>query len=92
MTLYERDLVGKDALRSFFGEHISNWREHREWATSIVVEGNAGASELHFEGVLNNGEPVVMDNLNVWDFEDGKIRRIRVYADTYGFQKALGLL
>ena len=92
MALYERDLVGKEELGAFFNEHISNWREHREWATSIVVEGDAGASELHFEGVLKNGAPVVMDNLNVWDFAGGKIRRIRVYADTYGFRKALGLL
>ncbi len=91
MTLYERDLNGKEDLRAFFEEHISNWREHREWATSIIVEGDAGASELHFEGVLNNGTAVVMDNLNVWDFADGKIRRIRVYADTSEFRRAIGM-
>ncbi|MGI9657640.1 MAG: nuclear transport factor 2 family protein [Gaiellaceae bacterium] len=91
MILYERDLEGKDELRTFFEEHIANWSEHREWATSIVVQGDAGASELHFEGVLKNGTRVVMDNLNVWDFEDGKIRRIRVYADTAGFRDALGI-
>ncbi len=90
MILYERDLQGKTELRSFFEEHIANWSEHREWATSIVVDGDAGASELHFEGVLKNGTTVVMDNLNVWDFQDGKIRRIRVYADTAPFRDALG--
>jgi ketosteroid isomerase-like protein len=90
MILYERDLRGKDELRNFFEDHLSNWSEHREWATSIVVDGNAGASELHFEGVLKNGAPVVMDNLNVWDFEGGKIKRIRVYADTAPFRDALG--
>ena len=89
MILYERDLQGKADLRTFFSEHIANWSEHREWATSIVVEGDAGASELHFEGVLKNGASVVMDNLNVWDFEGGKIRRIRVYADTGPFREAL---
>lgn len=91
MVLYERDVQGKDELRAFFEDHISNWSEHREWATSIVVEGEAGASELHFEGVLKNGTPVVMDNLNVWDFDNGKIRRIRVYADTAEFRDALGI-
>ena len=91
MILYERDIQGKDELRAFFEEHIANWSEHREWATSILVDGDAGASELHFEGVLKNGTEVVMDNLNVWDFESGKIRRIRVYADTAGFREALGI-
>lgn len=90
MILYERDLQGKDELRAFFEEHMANWSEHREWATSIVVDGDAGASELHFEGVLESGAQVVMDNLNVWDFEGGRIRRIRVYADTAPFADALG--
>ena len=89
MILYDRDLQGKEELRAFFEDHISNWSEHREWATSIVVEGDAAASELHFEGTLKNGRQVVMDNLNVWDFEGDKIRRIRVYADTAPFRDAI---
>ena len=88
MILYDRDLRGKDELAAFFREHMGNWREHREWATSIVVEGDAGASELHFEGVTTAGRPVVMDNLNVWDFADGRIARIRVYADTAPMREA----
>lgn len=90
MILYDRDLRGKAELREFFRMHMGNWREHREWATSIVVEGASGASELHFEGTTNEGRHVVMDNLNVWDFADGRIRRIRVYADTALLQEALG--
>ena len=90
MILYERDLRGKAELAEFFRMHISNWREHREWATSVLVEGDAGASELHFEGVTTAGKRVVMDNLNVWDFEGGLIKRIRVYADTAPIREALG--
>lgn len=82
MILYERDIEGKPALGDFFRMHIANWAEHREWPTSILVDGNAGASELHFEGVTTAGKPLVMDNLNVWDFERGLIKRVRVYADT----------
>ena len=89
MILYDRDIQGKEELRAFFENHISNWSEHREWATSIVVGGSAAASELHFEGTLKNGRKVVMDNLNVWDFEGKRIRRIRVYADTAPFRDAI---
>lgn len=89
MILYERDIRGKTELRAFFEEHISNWSEHREWATSIVVDGDAAASELHFEGILKNGREIVMDNLNVWDFAGEKIERIRVYADTAPFRDGI---
>jgi ketosteroid isomerase-like protein len=89
MVLYDRDLQGKDELAEFFRMHMSNWREHREWATSLIVDGDAAASELHFEGVTVGGASVVMDNLNVWEFADGLIRRIRVYADTAPMREAL---
>jgi ketosteroid isomerase-like protein len=89
MILYERELRGKEELAEFFQMHLANWLEHREWATSVIVAGNSAASELHFEGITRGGKPVAMDNLNVWDFEGGLIRRIRVYADTAPLVEAL---
>ncbi len=90
MVLYERELRGKEELACFFRMHLANWREHREWATSVIVDGDSAASELHFEGVTHDGREVVMDNLNVWDFTaDGLIQRIRVYADTAPILEAL---
>ena len=89
MILYHRDVVGKVELADMFRLHLANWSEHREHATSVIVEGDAGASELHFEGVTTGGKHVVMDNLNVWDFRDGRIARIRVYADTAPLREAL---
>jgi ketosteroid isomerase-like protein len=82
MILYDRDVRGKAELGDLFRRHLGNWREHREWATSVIVEGDAAGSELRFEGVTTGGREVVMDNLNVWDFAGGRIRRVRVYADT----------
>lgn len=91
MILYERELQGKAELAEFFRLHLANWRSHREWATSVIVDGRSAASELHFEGVTHDGTEVVMDNLNVWDFTpDGLIQRIRVYADTAPIAAALG--
>lgn len=87
-VLLDRDVTGKAELRDFFRLHLGNWSEHREWATSVIVEGDAAGSEVHFEGVSTDGREVVMDNLNVWDFAGGRIRRIRVYADTAPLQAA----
>ena len=87
-VLLDRDVTGKAELGDFFRLHLGNWSEHREWATSVIVEGDAAGSELHFEGSTVGGCEVVMDNLNVWDFAGGRIRRIRVYADTAPLQAA----
>lgn len=89
MILYDQDIQGKEALGAFFRAHLSNWAQHDEWPTSITIEGNAAASELHFEGVTTAGQYLVMNNLNIWDFEGGKARRVRVYADTAPMREAL---
>ena len=82
MILLDRDVSGKAALGDFFRVQLSRWSEHRAWATNVIVEGDVAGSELHFEGVTSGGRKVVMDSLEVWDFAGGRIRRIRVYADT----------
>ncbi len=89
MPLYDKALQGHDELREFFRGHMDNWKTHREWATSILVDGERAASELHFEGVANNGAEIVMDNLNIYDFEAGKIRSLRIYADTWDFKQKM---
>lgn len=91
MPLYDEDLKGKDQLREFFRAHMDNWKEHREWATSILVDGDRAASELHYEGVAKNGAEIVMDNVNIFEFENGKILAIRIYADTWDFKHKMGL-
>ena len=82
MILLDRDNRGKAALSAFFRGQLGRWSEHRAWATNVIVEGDVAGSELHFEGVTTGGRKVVMDSLEVWDFAGGRIRRIRVYADT----------
>ena len=81
-VLLDRDVSGKAELGDFFRRHLGNWHSHREWATSVIVEGDVAGSELHFEGVTTAGREAVLHTLNVWDFAGGRIRRIRVYADT----------
>ena len=80
--LNDRDSRGKAELGDLFRRQLGKWSEHREWATSVIVERDVAGSEVHFEGVSTDGRKVVMDSLNVWDFAGGRIRRIRVYADT----------
>ena len=88
MILLDRDISGKAELGDFFRSQLGRWSEHREWATNVIVEGDVAGSELHFEGVTTAGRKVDMDSLEVWDFAGGRIRRIRVYADTAPLQTA----
>lgn len=85
----ERDLRGKAELADLFRRNLDGLRSHREWATNVIVEGDVAGSEVHLEGVSSAGREVVLDSLNVWDFDDGRIRRIRVYPDTAPIAAAL---
>ena len=82
LILLDRDVSGKAELGDFLRGQLGQWSAHREWATTVIVEGDLAGSEVHFEGVTVDGRAVTLDSLNVWDFAGGRIRRIRVYADT----------
>lgn len=87
--LLDRDVSGKAELGDFLRRRLGNWHSHRDWATSVIVEGDVAGSELRFEGVTTAGREAVLETLNVWDFAGGRIRRIRVYADTAPLSAAL---
>ena len=81
-VLLERELRGKAELGDFFRRNLGGLHSHRERATNVIVEGDVAGSEVRFEGSSSTGREVALDSLNVWDFADGRIRRIRVYVDT----------
>jgi ketosteroid isomerase-like protein len=89
IALQRRDLEGKDELRAFLNEHLASWYDRCETPTTVLVEGNAAAAEVRVEGVVRGGKPVAIDNVNVWEFARGGIRRLRIYTDTAPYLAAL---
>ena len=85
----EAGIQGKAALRTFYQQLVSSLVDYQAVATDIVIEGNTLVAPLHLEGKTPDGQPIVMNNLNLWTFEDGKFKTLRIYMDTHPYRQAL---
>ena len=85
----EAGIQGKAALRVFYEKLTSSLVDCKAEATAIIIEGNKLIAPLHLEGQTTDGNPLVMDNLNFWTFENGKFKIPRIYMDTHPYREAL---
>jgi steroid delta-isomerase len=82
-------IKGKAALRASYQDVFSTLADYHASPTDLIIEGNKLVAPLHFEGKTTDGKPIAMDNLNLWTFEHGKFKVLRVYMDTYPYRRAL---
>jgi ketosteroid isomerase-like protein len=85
----EEGIKGKAALRTFYTNLVSSLVDYHAGPTDIIIEGNKLVAPLHLEGKTKDGKPIVMNNLNLWTFENGKFKILRIYMDTYPYRQAL---
>jgi ketosteroid isomerase-like protein len=85
----EEGIKGKDALRAFYTNLVNSLVDYHAGPTDIVIDGNKLVAPLHLEGKTKDGNPIVMNNLNFWTFENGKFKVLRIYMDTYPYRQAL---
>jgi steroid Delta-isomerase len=85
----EEGIKGKAALRAAYQNFVSNLVDSHASPTDIIIEGNKLVAPLHVEGKTKDGQPIAMNNLNLWTFENGKFKVLRIYMDTYPYRQAL---
>jgi steroid Delta-isomerase len=85
----EQSIKGKAALRAFYTNLVNSLVDYHAGPTDIIIDGNKLVAPLHLEGKTKDGTPIVMNNLNLWTFEHGKFKTLRIYMDTYAYRQAL---
>jgi ketosteroid isomerase-like protein len=85
----EAGIKGKEALRAFYTNLVGSLVDYHAGPTDIIIDGNKLVAPLHLEGKTKDGNPIVMNNLNFWTFENGKFKVLRIYMDTYPYRQAL---
>ncbi len=85
----EEGIKGKAALRAFYQNLVNSLVDYHAGPTDIIIDGNKLVAPLHLEGKTKDGNPIVMNNLNFWTFENGKFKVLRIYMDTYPYRQAL---
>jgi ketosteroid isomerase-like protein len=57
------------------------WAEHHDEPVRTLVCGQSATVEIEFTGTTNSGTPAAFAALDVFDIDDGRIRRINNWLD-----------
>ena len=70
---------GIDEVLGLYPLILAPFPTHLDDPTRILVSGNSATVEIRFTGTLEDGRVVTFDALDVFDLEDGLIRRLRYW-------------
>ena len=65
----------------YFTTLFHPWSVHHDEPVRVILAGDVATVEVRFEGATTEGVTVGFDALDVFDFEDGLIRRISNWYD-----------
>lgn len=72
---------GREEVVDYFRNLFNPWPEHRDEATRVVVAGSVATVEVSFTGTTADGRTVSFDAVDVFDIEDGLIKRLSNWYD-----------
>jgi len=81
---------GQERIEQWFAEDLWRlWAEFSSTPTDFIDGGDKVAVPVHVKGKTHNGAEVEADNVWIYEFEDGVLRRLRVVADTATIREAV---
>jgi len=74
---------GRERIEQWFAEDLWQiWAEFSSTPTDFIDGGEKIVVPVHVEGRTHNGIRVEADNVWIYEFDAGALRRARVYVDT----------
>ncbi|MHB8736481.1 MAG: nuclear transport factor 2 family protein [Terriglobales bacterium] len=76
-----RPRQGIDEVIEYFAALFAPWPQHRDAPTRVLTSGHTVVAEVQFTGTTADGRDVTFDAVDVFDIEDGQIRRLSNWYD-----------
>lgn len=76
-----RPRSGREDVLDYYRRALARYPRHHDEATRVIVSGGTATVEITFDGVSTEDRPVRFDAVDVFDFEDGLIRRLTSWYD-----------
>jgi ketosteroid isomerase-like protein len=76
-----RPRTGRDEVMTYYFGVFDEWEEHDDRPTRFLVDGDSVVAEIAFEGKTRGGTPVTFDAVDVFDLQDGLVRRLSSWYD-----------
>ena len=84
-----RPRAGRDAVLRYFGRLFAPWPRHTDIPTRVIVAGDVVTAEVRFEGTTPHGDTVAFEAVDVFDLEEGRIRKLSNWYDLDYVRRAL---
>jgi ketosteroid isomerase-like protein len=82
---------GRERIEKWFAEDLwMLWAEFSSTPVDFIDAGEKIVVPVHVKGKTHAGVEVEADNVWIYEFEDGALRRAHVYADTATIRDAVG--
>jgi ketosteroid isomerase-like protein len=81
---------GQQRIEKWFAEDLWElWTEFSSTPVDFIDAGDKIVVPVHIKGQTHNGTEVETDNVWIYEFESGALRRARVYVDTATLRDAV---
>jgi ketosteroid isomerase-like protein len=80
---------GREDVMSLFEKLFNPWTVHCDKPVRVVQSGTSATVEVEFTGTTPDGNSVLFEAVDVFDFEDGLIRRLSNWYDIDYARRAL---
>ena len=84
-----RPRTGADKAIAMFQKIFERFPVHRDTPTRFLEADNTVVVEISFSGATAEGTEVAFDAVDIFDFDDGRIRRLSQWFDTAALAAAL---
>lgn len=72
---------GADEVIGYFSKLFTPWPRHTDSPTRIISQGDTFVVEVTFTGSTPSGRQVTFDAVDVFDLDQGRIRRLTNWYD-----------
>lgn len=86
---YSVKIRGLDNVKPFYLNVPKDYSEHVDTAEEILVSGNRAAAFIDFKGKTKDGITVDFKATDWFRVEDGKIKSLNIFLDSYSLTKLL---
>ncbi len=80
---------GVEAVMAFFGSVFARYPVHSDIPTRLICQGDTVVAEIHFEGRSATGAEITFEAVDIFDFSEGRIRRLSQWFDSADLQRQL---
>jgi ketosteroid isomerase-like protein len=84
-----RPRTGRDDVMDFYGGIFEPWAAHDDHPTRVVADGDVVVVEIVFTGTTHDGKEISFPAVDIFDLEDGKIRKVSIYYDLTWVRKQM---